>query len=172
MPNLLGMLTSVRKPVVLLLCVFTMAAPPSASAQDDRVFVDPESPTGKEYALPIQRAREQGAADVQTQNPVAGARTAPLFGEGVESSGAGKSKRQRAPEMRGSSDDTSGATASKARSEPTTASATVDLRSEVATPDGAGGLAAVVGAGTAVLLVGGLVGLLLRRRGARRSPSG
>lgn len=50
------------------------------------VFFDPDSPAGKEYALPLDQAREE-AAGGKSDGP-AGKR-APLFGEGVSGRGSG-----------------------------------------------------------------------------------
>lgn len=50
-----------------------------ASAQEPGVFIDPDSPAGKEYAIPSEEARRTG-----TDGPRKGAdRPAPLFGTGV-----------------------------------------------------------------------------------------
>jgi hypothetical protein len=53
-----------------------LAAP--AVAQVDGVFVDPDSPAGKEYAIPLEEARRHGAGGGA---PGAGQ---PLFGAGIE----------------------------------------------------------------------------------------
>ena len=60
-------------------CVF----PTAASAQGEGVFVDPNSPSGREYAIPLEDARRTGSggnpSGPQTVAPV----PAPLFGAGV-----------------------------------------------------------------------------------------
>jgi hypothetical protein len=64
-----------------------LALPAAAAAQRGGVFVDPESPAGKEYAIPLEEARRQGAGggDPTTEGRGGGgARGAPLFGEGIE----------------------------------------------------------------------------------------
>jgi hypothetical protein len=58
---------------------------PHASALAGEVHFDAESPAGKEYALPLDQAREEAAGAGKTDGP-AGER-APLFGEGVSSGG-------------------------------------------------------------------------------------
>src|SRR4051812_12712791 len=57
------------------------------SAQEPGVVVDPESPSGKEYAIPLERAR--GEADPRGPKSSAGASAAgasTLFGAGVGNS--------------------------------------------------------------------------------------
>jgi hypothetical protein len=51
------------------------------------VHFDPESPAGKEYALPLDQAREEAAGAGKTDGPAG--EKAPLFGEGVSSGGGG-----------------------------------------------------------------------------------
>jgi hypothetical protein len=59
--------------------VLLTAAPAGA-----QVVVDPDSPSGKEYAIPLESARRQAApAPKPKAEVVQGARTSPLFGEGV-----------------------------------------------------------------------------------------
>lgn len=60
---------------------------PQASALAGEVHFDPESPAGKEYALPLDQAREEAAGVGKTDGP-AGEKS-PLFGEGVSSGGGG-----------------------------------------------------------------------------------
>lgn len=161
------MLTSIRKGILLLACGLAALAP-AASAQDDPVFVDPDSPSGKEYELPIDRAREQGAAGRQRQQPAGGAQGAPLFGAGVEgddrntSPGTAKSGTRSDGNGGGGSDDA----ASEPGSEQATVGAAAARKVQAATPDGSTGVLEILGAGGGILLLGGLAGLLLRRRAA------
>ena len=55
---------------------------PPAAAQDDGVFLDPDSPAGKEYAVPLEEARRQaiGGGGDGGADPSSGQ---PLFGEGI-----------------------------------------------------------------------------------------
>jgi hypothetical protein len=58
----------------------------AAQAQSSAV-VDPETPAGKEYAIPLKQAREQAAGDEQRDsagNRAGESGSAPLFGEGIE----------------------------------------------------------------------------------------
>lgn len=165
-PTLLSMLTSLRAGLLMLLFGLAVMAP-VASAQDDEVIVDPDSPSGKEYELPIDRAREQAAASTPKPASAAGARSAPLFGEGVEPAGAGTRAAQGTRAMGGGPRGGSSGAAGANRADRATVAAAAERTAQAAAPGGASGLVAIIAAGGGVLLVGGLVGLLLRRRAAR-----
>jgi len=81
--------------------VLALAAP-VALAQDDEVFVDPGSPSGKEYALPVDSARQQAAKDGRKRSSKTQA--APLFGEGV-GGGSDDAKASGSAGASGSRDD-------------------------------------------------------------------
>lgn len=150
--------------LLLLLCALVVS-PTLAVAQDDEIFVDPDSPAGKEYALPIDRARQDNAAQARSPRS-ASERAAPLFGEGVRSeetaappprqagvaSAAGPAQRALAP----------AANDGAARVDRTARAAT----EPITTPGGPGGLITIAGAGMGVVLLGALGGLWLRRRSA------
>lgn len=143
------------RPLALsFLCALALVAP--VQAQDPQV--DPGSPAGTEYQLPVDRAREEAGSDGGAGGPGnsqdGGTTTrAPLFGSGVESrksSSAGKSgtESERATVAGVESD----ATPEK-------------VRAEVPASDGGGGALVAVGGGAiGVLLLGGLAGLAWRRR--------
>ncbi len=67
---------------VAVLASLALAAP--AAAQEEGVFIDPGSPSAKEYQIPLESERRQ--ADPE-QDPsaeiVQGARSSPLFGAGI-----------------------------------------------------------------------------------------
>jgi hypothetical protein len=67
-----------------LAVLLVLMASPSAAAQEDGVFVDPDSPAGKEYAVPIDQARGEAAGG---SNRPPGEE--PLFGEGIEPAAGG-----------------------------------------------------------------------------------
>ena len=67
---------------VIALFVVALALPPTAQAQGPGVFVDPESPAGTEYAIPLEEARRHGAPDAEPR-PRGGDAAPPLFGEGI-----------------------------------------------------------------------------------------
>src|SRR6476619_4464476 len=60
----------------------------AAAAQDDGVHVDPNSPAGKEYALPLDSARR----DANGGGDSAAGSGAPLFGVGISRQGGSSSK--------------------------------------------------------------------------------
>jgi hypothetical protein len=139
------------------------STPPPAAAQMERAA--PDSPAGVEYALPLDRAREDAAS-----RPRRGSGAAPLFGAGVgppggaggEAGGSGGAPGGDGREVAGRRAD--GPDAGGARRPPTDAggsgaSVTGDRRQT-------GGSAPLVPAAIALLALGlGVVaGLLLRRR--------
>lgn len=149
------------------MCALLLAAP--AAAQDPQV--DPDSPAGREYELPIDRAREQAGAGSSRPSgaggsDVGGASDAPLFGAGVEpekpTSGSARSGSARS--------GTAGDPATTAGVEPDAqataqASALESVRAQAPAPDGGGSALVAIGAGGGgVLLLGGLAGLTWRRR--------
>ena len=150
-----------------MLCAMAVFVP--AAAAEDEIFVDPGSPSGKEYALPIDSARRQAAREAErgtagrTQRP-------PLFGEGVDVAPSGSARGGQGAGAGGGGGGGSTASGRSARelreqrSEPAEAG-TPALQAQAGTPDGGvGALAIIGGASVAVLLLGGGIGLLLRRR--------
>lgn len=144
---------------------------PMAVAQEDGVFVDPDSPAGKEYVLPIDQARREAAGT--GGRPSVPGRPTPAFGEGVRPD-QGRPDRvpDRAGDPRGG---TQASTAPGAESAATSAPAQraqerdgIDRALTKASVGGDGGASE----GSLVLLVGGVVvmtlgvvaGLFLRRR--------
>jgi hypothetical protein len=144
---------------------------PPALAQDPDVIVDPGSPSGKEYAIPLEQARDDalgsGATDRKRRaGKETGADRAPLFGVGIDASAKAeptkartkKAASRRAREREREDSDEPPGTAAVDAPPP-------DLRELVAPPDGGTGDLAPIGAGVgAVLLLGGLLGVALRRR--------
>jgi len=167
-----------------LMCAFTViasvAVAPVAVAQEDGVTVDPGSPSGKEYALPIDRARAQAAKGGGSGSD---AQKAPLFGEGVDGDGAGPTAgRGGSAADRGSSAGGRGSSRDRAGGTRGAASPIDDLESggsgssddfasandrrllRAQAAEGGLGIGASIGAGIGILLIGGLIGLWLRRR--------
>lgn len=80
-------------------------APSQALAQgsEEDAFVNPDSPAGHEYAIPLESARKRGSAGGEKSarggNVRGGASrsSAPLFGEGVGPSGSATSGREARP---------------------------------------------------------------------------
>jgi LPXTG-motif cell wall-anchored protein len=152
----------------------SLLAPAPAAAQTQQgVFVDPNSPAGKEYAIPVEQARRDAAHGSNRQPVEAGDRSAPLFGEGVmpdhsgSSSGASGGNTGRGT---GGGAKESDRTESLAKSlGPTSAIRPRNgLTAGAATADSSAGALAFAGGGVAVLLLGGMAGLVLRRRNHAR----
>ena len=68
-------------PALIPVLFVALALPAPARAQEEGVFVDPDSPAGKEYAIPFEAAR-RGVAPERD-----GRTSPPLFGEGVSDGG-------------------------------------------------------------------------------------
>ncbi len=75
---------SVRSALIALV-VLAVAAPP-AIAQEDGVFVDPDSPAGREYAVPLEEARREATGTAGGTTESDGDQ---LFGVGIERSSSG-----------------------------------------------------------------------------------
>jgi len=151
------------RPLTLsLLCGLALIAP--AHAQDPQV--DPGSPAGTEYQLPVDRAREEaggGGPDGSGGSQDGGTSTeAPLFGAGVEQ------EKKTSSGTRKSGSDSDPATTAGVEPDPGT-STPETVRAQAPAPDSGGsGLVAIAGGAAGVLLLGGLVGLAWRRRTVRR----
>src|SRR3954469_3314415 len=92
-----------RALVPALAVVLGGATPTAAAAAEPGVHVDPGSPAGKEYALPLDQAkRDAGAGTGQAGRPGGSSGRSALFGEGIKparhaEAGAGaKAKRSAA----------------------------------------------------------------------------
>lgn len=152
---------------LLLTFLFALALVVSAQAQDPQV--DPGSPAGTEYQLPVDRAREEagGAAGGGSgprgpggsQDDSAGA-DAPLFGAGVEDD-----QRQKQTGSGSNKSGTDSDPATVGEVEPDLGTATPEtVRAQAPAPDSGSGLVAIGGGAAGVLLLGGLAGLAWRRR--------
>ena len=128
---------------------------PSAAA-DPGVNVDPDTPAGKEYALPLDEARKEatGESGGDVAPPGQQPPPAPLFGAGVE-----RAKADRAKAEPGDSRGTPENEPDSAR----TAAVGVAVDPDGGSPERTVGLAAL-----GLLALGGIAGLLLRR-GLNRS---
>jgi hypothetical protein len=88
---LLGSLTRRLGPrTAACLLVACLALPPLAQAQPG-VFVDPESPAAKEYAIPLDDARRQGEGKDRRARGEGSTEEPQLFGEGIEPPASGDS---------------------------------------------------------------------------------
>jgi hypothetical protein len=157
----------------LTLLIFALLAP-AAWAQDDGVFVDPDSPTGKEYAIPLEEARRQ--ADPSSgggQKVQPGTRDSPLFGEGIEEeeeddgSSAGGGSPSGGGGGGGGSSSQPEATATPA---PEAREAIERATNNPGAPGDGSPLLLILGGAALVLVVGGAAGYAFRRNPASSPP--
>jgi hypothetical protein len=158
----------------LVALVLVLLAPPiPAAAQNEGVFVDPDSPTGKQYQVPLESARRQ--ADPRGDGRVAppggrptGTSAAPLFGEGIVTSQRGKGSSNGDPANTSDSrrkDKRQVSPSSPSSGSPGARGAVQAAVSNPGAPSGGVGSTLLIAAGGAiVLLAGGLAGVLMRRR--------
>ncbi len=151
------------------------AAPAAAGAQDASGRYDPESPAGKEYAIPLEDARsDAGGGSPKGRGGTSEGGAPPLFGAGVEPAageggdaggGSGSAGKPEDRPGRGSGD----APARGDSSPPSTAPQGTEVRrSSVPPGDSAEPTALLIGFGAVAL--GLLAGVAMRRR--RRDPAG
>ena len=147
-------------------CGALLIASAPAAAQSDGVVVDRDSPTSKEYALPLDQARRQADPSGGAASPDSSSGSGPsaLFGAGVGDdddpkggSPAGRTKRAR---------EKRGARAGRKDSAPVTEEAVRALGQAASRPGAPGGSNALLFlGGAAVLLAAGAgAGFVLRRR--------
>lgn len=151
--------------VLAATAVFAMLAPVATAAE---VHFDPDSPAGKEYALPLDQARDEAAGGKAADRPTGV--PAPLFGAGVEprdgAPGAGGSGESGGQDS-GEADQGSGAGGGERGSPGGGGGAALSL-TDAESGDGyplSSGLLLVA----AVLLVGAGIGLTLRLAGRTSS---
>ena len=148
--------------VIAALASLLVAAP--ASAQEDGVFLDPDSPSAKEYQLPLESERRQADPEQEpSAGIVQGERSSPIFGTGIV--GGDESERARS----GSQSNKDDAPASSRSGEPQPDQRDAEIveaaTSNPGPPAGGVGVALIIGGvAVGVLLLGGVAGLLLRRR--------
>jgi hypothetical protein len=149
-----------------LTCLCTLAL--TAPAQAEHPQVDPDSPAGSEYQLPVDRVRQQARERTGAAGAARGrgsSSEAPLFGSGVQPS----KPEQRKPRPAGATGAADRDPPRGADREPRLGTGTPAVRAQVPAPDdGGSGLVAIGGGALGVLLLGGLAGLAWRRRTVRR----
>ncbi len=173
--------------ILLVSLVAALAPVGVASAQssgDDGVHVDPNSPSGREYDIPVQKARRQSNAKKQSGSTAAGASNSGsgssgsgLFGEGVQSddssdgsttsTGTTTTPSDKKSSTSTTTTPTTSTEAQTATAPPTTTDSSGDPAAAVAAADqgtGSSGPAMAFGVGGIVLLLAGLGGWLLKRR--------
>ncbi|MGC1165450.1 MAG: hypothetical protein WA862_05015 [Solirubrobacterales bacterium] len=157
--------------LVVLVTLIGLASSGPATAADE-VHFDPDSPAGKEYALPLDQAREEatggGKAD---EDSAAGA---PLFGAGVSPPGAGVSPpgsaSTRVPNPGG--EQAGGRGANREADNPGRRGAAAGPAAIVRIAEAGDGYSLTSGAAlvAAIVLVGGALGLALRALQRRALP--
>ena len=154
--------------MLVMAAVALLASVPPTFAQSEGVTVDPDSPSGKEYDLPLERIRRQADPKRRGERVVQGSRSSPLFGEGIVNPGGNAAQLEAEPET--PDEGQGGETSTADKGAGGTTAAPMPLPASVAAskpgaPDG--GIATsivVVGVGVLMIGVGMLGGLLLRRR--------
>jgi len=165
-----------RAIVALVAVAWTLAAAGAVAAQEPGVTVDPDSPAGKEYAIPLDFHRAAGVG----RNAVEGV-AQPLFGAGIRpvaagakgsggdrgsgrSGGSGDSRRDGSTSGRSGRTSAGGTGRSRAGSvdRPPSTAAAIQLARPRCTASEVGllGLSVVLTG----LLAGALIGLVARRR--------
>ena len=81
--------------VLIALALALTLTGPALAQQPDGVVIDPGSPTGKEYAIPLEDARDIGKAPEANKTQPQYERTAPLFGEGIDDQSPGAAAPSR-----------------------------------------------------------------------------
>ena len=70
-----------------------LALPSAVSAQEPGLHIEPDSPAGIEYALPLERARDQGGSGandrVDPSGQASGTAVGPYFGVGIQRASGG-----------------------------------------------------------------------------------
>ncbi|HEX7610251.1 MAG TPA: hypothetical protein VF380_06240 [Solirubrobacteraceae bacterium] len=132
----------------------------AATGLEPGVHVDPGSPAAKEYALPLNQARQTGGGA-----PSSSSSSAPLFGAGIKPPGAGGSSHSGSgtgkATGRGGAVGPNGANPAAGLS--TLPAAVLRASSAQASSGGGDSILALLGGGVAILVLGGLGGMILRR---------
>jgi hypothetical protein len=143
-------------PAAVLFAALLPAAPAVA-----QVHVDPGSPSGKEYAIPLEQARNNasgnsGVGSGTNTSTSSEAAAAPLFGEGIDH----KSNPPKGVGKRGQKSTTDGTAPATVGS---AIAGTQPVRATV--PSGGAKSTLTIGAlALSVLLLGGVLGSIARRR--------
>jgi hypothetical protein len=141
-----------------LVAAVLLAFASPAAAQSGGVFIDPGSPTAKEYGIPLETARRQANPGADPKAPIQqGEHASPLFGEGISTA----SGRGTKADGSSGSPSTNGSGSGAGMTPPQV----LQAASNPGTPTGGASTPAVVDAvAFGVLVLGGGAGLLLRRR--------
>lgn len=150
----------------MLLAAAAAFASLASTAGAAEVHFDPDSPAGKEYALPLDQAREEAAGVGKSDGPAG--EKAPLFGEGVTPRSEAPDSGDVTSEERRESDNGGGAPADGTGS-PGSGGGAASLLG--ATPDSSYPLSSGLLLIAAILLVGVGLGLGLKFAGRTSRPA-
>jgi hypothetical protein len=154
--------------ICALIAVVAFTAMADVARAQDGVFIDPGSPSGKEYEIPFESARRGAQPGTDPSAPITqGERSAVPFGEGITGdspAGAGAGSRQGNGGAPGNRDQRGNdASASRAATSEIVEAA---ASNPGAPPSSTGSTLLYLGAGALVLALGAGIGMLLRRRRA------
>jgi hypothetical protein len=164
---------------VALALACPIASAQAATGLEPGVHIDPGSPAAKEYALPLNQARQTGAPSPSSQPGGEGT----LFGAGIKPPGSGGPgatgtgpRGGHSPAARGGqAGGTTGGAGAPAGGATGTSDATLSVAALRAAreqgPTGDGSLLALLGGGVVVLVLGGFGGTVLRHNRRPASPS-
>lgn len=154
-------MTNSRKLIVLVIAAALAASPAAPAAA--QVFVDPGSPSGKEYEIPLENARQEAATGNSDAPVQLGDRSAPLFGEGVgDDNGGGNTAGSGGLETKGQEQGGSGDRGDK-ESSGSFGAASQPISATV--PQGGFDSIVTIGAvALSVLFLGSVIGSIARRR--------
>ncbi len=143
--------------LLTLLLVGGLVSDPAFAQDGDGVRVDPRTPAGTEYAIPLEQARREAGAGGAGSAPASGSQdgqagAAPLFGAGIDD---GRKQAHRTKQGRGA--------AAKRSSQGSAAHQPPRSAALAATASGGSSALETSGIVLAVLAVGAAIGLGLRR---------
>jgi len=150
-------------PFPVLVLLFALGVPAPAAAERG-VHVDPDSPAGKEYAIPLEQARSDAGGSKHSRSPQSS-----RFGAGIEPSPpaaappARPARRHHKAATRHSSDASDRSDAADGKKKQQNASAGISNTVASAAGDSGSPALRIGRIALAVLVVGGLLGLALRR---------
>jgi hypothetical protein len=149
--------------LLVLAMSWSTAAAQAGAGLEPGVHIDPGSPAAKEYVLPLNQARQIGGGTPSSRSP-----SGALFGAGITPPGAGGSSHLGAGS--GNARPKSPATAHgpggaiPAGTQSTLPAGLLRDSSSQAGPTGSGdSILALLAGGVAILAIGGLGGMVLRR---------
>lgn len=128
---------------------------PAQPASAGGVHFDPDSPAGKEYALPLDQARDEAAGVGKSDGPAG--EKAPLFGEGVTKGGGSAEPGPSGGGPQGGSPATGTGTEERAEQRAEIAAATA-----ISSSDGGYALSSAILWVAALLALGAIVALVVR----------